>query len=117
MKNKVKFGKRKRREIRPINPFTEYDVRKKFQQYTTRAKKKNIDFKLSYENFIFLCNQECFYCGHFEQDKIVGVDRVNNNQGYIVGNVAPCCWTCNKAKGDMSHFEFFKYRMRFTKNV
>lgn len=31
-----------------------------------------------------------------------GIDRVDNDKGYVPGNVSPCCWVCNIAKGTMS---------------
>lgn len=30
--------------------------------------------------------------------KYQGIDRINNNLGYIEGNVIPCCSFCNYAK-------------------
>ena len=31
----------------------------------------------------------------------IGVDRLNNNRGYVKGNVAPCCAPCNYMKRAM----------------
>ena len=57
---------------------------------------------------------ECHYCG-IQQDelsrvgmrsqiqrtvKILGVDRLDSDRGYVEGNLAPCCFVCNQIKGN-----------------
>jgi hypothetical protein len=37
--------------------------------------------------------------------KYNGVDRIENNSGYTVGNVKPCCKKCNMIKSDKSNKE------------
>lgn len=34
------------------------------------------------------------------------IDIIDNNKGYIVDNIIPCCIVCNRAKGNMSLEEF-----------
>lgn len=83
----------------------------KYSQYKSRAKYKGIEFKLSVEDFNFITSMDCFYCKTDED--VIGIDRVDNSKGYIIGNIAPCCWTCNRAKSNMSRLDFFNYRERF----
>lgn len=42
----------------------------------------------------------CHYCGGEVKSRIA-LDRVDNDKGYIPGNVVQCCLTCNRMK--MSH--------------
>ena len=35
-----------------------------------------------------------------------GIDRMNNNIGYEISNVVPCCSVCNKMKSSLSKEEF-----------
>jgi hypothetical protein len=35
-----------------------------------------------------------------------GLDRVDNSIGYVEDNCIPCCKICNRAKGNLSSFEF-----------
>ena len=37
-----------------------------------------------------------------------GIDRVNNDLGYIESNIKPCCYTCNIMKSSMSYDNFIK---------
>jgi len=42
----------------------------------------------------------CSYCGETNLDQI-GIDRVNNNEGYHSSNITSCCTRCNAMKRDM----------------
>jgi len=39
----------------------------------------------------------CYYCGFLG---LIGVDRIDNSKGHIVGNMLPCCAVCNLTRGD-----------------
>jgi hypothetical protein len=60
----------------------------------------------------------CYYCGSPPQNtakvtygeiRYNGIDRINNAIGYVKNNIAPCCWQCNRAKGDMHFAEFIAW--------
>jgi hypothetical protein len=72
--------------------------------YKRSAKKREIDWLLTDEEFLSFWNLSCEYCG----DKIdtIGIDRIDNTQGYHIGNCKPCCSVCNKMKMDLTQTEF-----------
>ena len=76
------------------NPLIRYD------HYKSGAKKRNIKFNLTEEQFYSFWQKSCTYCG----DKIetIGLDRINSEKGYDMSNVVPCCATCNWMKIDKS---------------
>lgn len=79
----------------------------RYIRYITDAKRRGREFKLSLEEFKNITNQVCFYCGKFSSDKdFVGIDRINNNVGYILSNSRPCCDRCNYMKQEYSTEEF-----------
>ena len=57
---------------------------------------------------------ECHYCGITQEElpavgmrsqiqrvmKVLGVDRLDSDSGYAVGNLVPCCFVCNQVKGN-----------------
>ena len=50
-----------------------------------------------------------------------GIDRVNNNIGYVLNNCVSCCKFCNSAKLDRTLIEFRDwikkvYNQQFTNN-
>lgn len=78
----------------------------KYRRYIDGANKRNIVFGLSVEQFNkVIDNTKCVYCGTPDN---IGIDRVDSSYGYIVGNVQPCCFTCNIMKRKLTHAEFLK---------
>jgi hypothetical protein len=77
--------------------------RGKFSIYRTRAKRKNIEFTLTLEQFKNIILQPCHYCGEYlEEKEHCGVDRVDNNLGYTLVNCVPCCRRCNRWKSALT---------------
>ena len=59
--------------------------------------KKNL-FMLSQQDFEKLVIQPCYYCGFYSNYKFIGIDRIDNNKGYILNNCVPACSMCNMMK-------------------
>jgi len=81
------------------------------------AKRRSYVWRLTDEQVRCLTKQACHYCGTppsqvcgMERLNGVyiysGIDRVDNERGYIIDNVVPCCKVCNHAKSTMSSEEF-----------
>jgi hypothetical protein len=96
-----------------------------FYRYRNSAKERGLDFTLSMDEVKEITSKDCYYCGekpwrksgnfkakYHEDIKINstyifnGIDRVNNDMGYVHGNIVPCCKSCNYAKSDMTQEEF-----------
>ena len=84
------------------------------------AKRRQLEWSLSDEQVKKLIVQPCFYCGappraHAYFKKLNGdfpcngLDRIDNNRGYIENNVVSCCKNCNRAKGTMSFSEYKQF--------
>lgn len=105
---------------------------KLFSEYKNGAKKRGLHFSLTDEEFKQITKQNCHYCNiepkqeSFSSNKKLtnegkehgkyiynGIDRKDNNVGYITGNCLPCCFLCNKAKSGMSYDDFINYIKRF----
>jgi 5-methylcytosine-specific restriction endonuclease McrA len=70
------------------------------------AKKRGILFTLSKTHFQELIIKPCIYCNYHKEGEVHGIDRVDNQKGYIEENVVPCCETCNVLKGSQHPQEF-----------
>jgi len=84
------------------NKDTPYKTNSKFRYsiYKNSAKKRNIEFNLSYQDCFLLFNSCCWYCGYkCPNGSLTGIDRIDASKGYIIDNVVPCCKRCNYMKG------------------
>lgn len=88
-----------------------------FHKYKYNAKKRNIKWALTKEEFYGITKEQCHYCGKAPRGLIKdrwkkyecrysGVDRKSSRRGYTVKNCVPCCSTCNYMKGKMSYRDF-----------
>lgn len=80
--------------------------RGKFRMYAGAADKRGLRFSLSFLAFMTFWNRPCNYCG--SAIETVGLDRVDSAVGYIFSNLVPCCWVCNRMKGEMSTAAFIE---------
>lgn len=94
--------------------------------YKTGAKKRNLIFELSHNEFKNLSNLECYYCGSMplcvkkvNRHSITynGIDRVDNKKGYTIDNVVTCCKICNVAKHDISYIDFINWVKKISVNL
>ena len=74
-----------------------------FNDYIRGAKKRNLYFELSEQDFNRIKSEICYLCGKTNTiNHKNGIDRVNSSIGYILENCKPCCGGCNYMK---LHFE------------
>lgn len=95
------------------------NVYRYFLSYQYWAKKRNLIFELTLDDFAKLIVSNCFYCGvepaiylpHKKKssalpEKRNGVDRANSSEGYNKENCVSCCKVCNFAKNNLPLVEF-----------
>jgi len=106
---------------------------KLFDSYKRKAVKREISYQLDPATFTKLVKGTCYYCGiepsqlsmerrlktpeAREHCKFIynGIDRVNNEIGYIPENCVTSCGQCNIAKHTHSHEQFFAWLKRVIK--
>ncbi len=77
------------------------------------AKQRNLVFELDYlEAFEKYCLGSCFYCGFkpIWPETHNGIDRYDNDKGYVEDNCVSCCFRCNWAKRN-NVVDEFKFRV------
>ena len=75
-------------------------IKSRYNFSKCRAKKQNKQFTLTLQEYEKLLSMPCYYDGASLLGECgVGLDRINNNEGYTLKNVLPCCGTCNKIRG------------------
>jgi 5-methylcytosine-specific restriction endonuclease McrA len=89
----------------------------KFKLLRDSAKLRHYSCELTFEQYIKLISSgQCYYCGGSLPEAGHGLDRINPRKGYVIGNVRPCCRTCNVAKNSSTEKEFRKWLVRLTKH-
>lgn len=78
------------------------------------------DGNVTFEEFLYLAQQECYWCGQFNQNirkhackpnvfyTYHGLDRIDNTKGHDSDNIVPACWRCNNLRGKRSVPEFLE---------
>jgi len=81
---------------------------------------------ISFEEFSRLSLSNCFYCGSppkkvlLDKDKSGGlisnsklyhngIDKIDPSIGFVIGNMLPCCFPCNRSKSNLSVFDFIEH--------
>lgn len=99
-----------------------------WRQYRKSARKRGLLFDLPFETFVDITQHNCYLCGvkpnqvyvhnknlnRYTKDPFVynGIDRCVNEVGYVTGNLAASCGTCNMAKSFLDIETFLKYIKR-----
>lgn len=124
-KFKAHYGNPNRRKIDPEFESLHNEAVRSIKK---SAHQRSIPFALSKTFIIATISKPCEYCGISESQerknrlftfKHNGLDRVNNDLGYIESNVVSCCITCNKGKSSLTITEWKEYLERlysFMKN-
>jgi hypothetical protein len=84
-----------------------------YSTYRSGAVRRGYSFELSHDEFVKILLGACVYCG---ADKAMGIDRVDNNEGYILGNSAPCCAHCNRMKWAHDRDFFLNHATKIAKH-
>lgn len=77
-----------------------------FGKYIRNARRRKINFSLTFEEFCDATQQTCRYCG--SHLLYPALDRLDNKQGYTLSNVCACCPKCNFLKHTLSETEFLQ---------
>jgi len=112
--NNVKLGKS---NLKPNRQ--KYLIYRIYNNYISRSRKFQRSFVLTIEEFKKLIFSNCYYCNEKHSNYIKdpksdlileynGIDRINNNRGYEIDNVVPCCKKCNSMKSYRTLEQFKK---------
>lgn len=125
LKEKKEYYKKNRKDIikknsdyKKNNPETDKkysrSLKGRYRDYKKGAVKRGLEFSLTLDDFEKMWDSYCYYC----KDKIdgIGIDRVDNNIGYIKENIVSCCPTCNVMKLTLRQKDFISNCIKISKN-
>lgn len=71
------------------------------------------EFSLTFDEYSVIISKKCEYCNSdISQEAGSGLDRIDNEKGYVAGNVNPCCASCNRRRSKSMSAEDFKEQTR-----
>jgi len=101
-----------------------------YNVYRSSARSRKKSFTLSKDDFRYITQQNCHYCGSPPSKSssnrktnlngayvYSGIDRKDNNLGYTIENSLPCCEACNFLKKDINYDEFLKMIFKIGSNL
>lgn len=103
-----------------------------FNHYKQASKKRNLEFNLKKDYFKRLIESECYYCGDARTNMFSihktknsaprfysynGIDRIENDKGYVFNNCVSCCAICNLMKRGLSINEWKNRMEKILKNL
>ena len=103
-------------------------MRAVIRQYKANAENRGLEFRLNEKQFKEITQKDCFYCGakpnniiksptHNGDYSYNGLDRIDNNKGYTIDNIVPCCKRCNRAKDTYTLQEYKGWIKRTYKKI
>ena len=103
-------------------PFGEASLNLLYYTYKKSAEKRGLEFDISKDEFRMITKENCFYCGvkpaqimNGTAKKLYGdwiyngIDRIDDEIGYVSGNILPSCKKCNYAKQGMTTSDFIDH--------
>lgn len=109
----IEYNKRNREKLSAQQKERNQTPQGKYKQYQHAAEYRNLEFILTFEEFMTFWQEPCWYC--LVTISTVGLDRLDNHKGYKVDNLVSCCITCNEMKMDRSTKEFFSHLQKILK--
>lgn len=118
-----------------LKPKGESGLKRLFDRYRAQAEKFSRPFELSIAAFHALTSAPCYYCGAppsrietcnaYSPGKkstwgsyvFNGVDRKDNELGYVLENCITCCHFCNRAKNSYGFDEYLSHMGRFAGDI
>ena len=76
-----------------------YGYKWRLQRLESKCRTKNYEIDIDLEHYTSLLNKGCHYCNaSLNKETGAGLDRINNNKGYTMNNIIPCCGKCNQIR-------------------
>ena len=100
----------------------------KLNSYKHWAKKRNLSWELTKDDFLSIVAQPCHYCGiknatTYQANNCNGsftsngIDRKDSSKGYELKNCLPCCSRCNVMKMDLPYDDFIQHIKRILEHL
>lgn len=82
-------------------------IKGKYNQLKANSKPRGLEVQISFEQYTeILKENKCYYCDmSLTGTAGCSLNRVDNNKGYLIDNVKPCCKFCNSIMNNFTKEE------------
>jgi len=108
------YKKKYRQENKEKVAALRQSLKAKYIEYKSSAKKRNIPFNISLEEFQTFWQKNCHYCG--SAISTIGLDRIDSSLGYELENLRSCCTMCNRMKLDSTEEQWYDKMLTILKH-
>jgi hypothetical protein len=109
-----RYNKKHPQKLKEYNRKYGLSLEGSWRCYVGSAKRRGYEYLISLEDFKNIVSKPCIYCG--ENEKRIGIDRIDNLKGYTKENSAPCCKLCNMMKKALTVNEFLNHIKKISQN-
>lgn len=89
------------RQYSKSHPEVRHSLKGRYSRFRFKAKQREINVDLTFEQWVGLAKDaDCHYCHEKIQSHGISLDRKDSGLGYVMGNVVPCCGSCNKIRNE-----------------
>ena len=87
------------------------DAKRRWWNLRGQSKYRELECTIDFEQYVKIIGDgTCFYCKRRIPETLGHqLDRKDNAKGYTPDNVVPCCFDCNRIKGEVISFEEMCY--------
>src|ERR1700687_129656 len=103
---KRKWNKNNREKRRGYSKKRNRTDKARFSSGKANARQRKLSWKLTFDEWKeIVIGKRCHYCDGDLSPTGASLDRKDNNIGYLLDNVVPCCPDCNTIKADILTYE------------
>lgn len=108
--------RREKKRLYWHRPEVKLNTDMRISKYKRDAKRRKKAFDLTDEMAKHFLTSPCYYCGFINlNDRLNGIDRLDNKKDYTNRNCVPCCDSCNFGKGRKTEKDFVDMCIRVAK--
>lgn len=105
---RIEYLKNNKEKIKQINKRYAQTKQARFKIGQKEAKKRNLEWNIDLNSYLKLISNNCHYCNDSTCEETgAGLDRIDNNIGYVTKNCVSCCKMCNSMKSNFTFGQFF----------
>jgi len=114
-----KNNEKNRENVRNLRKSKYNSIAEKYRILKTTSKARNLECIITLEQYSAIIeHRTCYYCDQdFKNEGGTNLNRIDNNIGYTVDNVKPCCKICNRIMNKFTREELLARLKKISERI